>query len=182
MSKDKYVAAAAELMRLFGGVSEESAKMTAKLNGYSERLSGINRNLNAQHAAAFDRVVEESAEDFELYADALKRIAERFPANLHLLAEGFTKYVGDISLETEHGKNELAAMRSEIRGLLETAAGTKGKVAFMRSAVQPLRDSNWSPRLTQAASKLLLVIDGLFSAYEEFETFALKIAFAVEER
>ena len=44
------------------------------------------------------------------------------------------------------------------------------------------RDANYDPRLTKAAQRLVVLTDGLSSAYEDLETLALKVSFSAEQK
>ena len=182
MSKDKYAQAVAEVLSFFKTVSSESRAVTDKVDAYSDQLTGINRNRSSLEAAIFNGIIESSAVDFERYAAALERPIGDFVRSVRLLAEGFAEHVKAINLNTENGRRELEAMRQEVRGLLETATDVKSKVKGLSVPVKALHDSNWSGHLTQATETLIRAAEKLFSAYEEFETFALKVAHTVEEK
>ena len=145
MSNNKYSEAVAGGLRFFGSVASESDAMTAKLNAYGDRLTGINRNLNAEHAAVFDKVLAESAAGFDFYADGLEKALAGFQSNINLASEGFAERVKDIDTGTEDGRSELGAYRHEMKGLLDTATSTKAKVNTTRGAVKLMHDSDWSP-------------------------------------
>lgn len=124
--------------------------------------------------------MRESAVDFEAFAQRLSGLIPDYRRNLQLLTEGFTEKVKSLDSATEAGVHELEGMREEARGLTETASGVKGKVSVLRNNFTILRDANHDSRVTQAAHKVIAATDELFTAYEDLETFGLKIVFAAE--
>lgn len=177
-----YPESVVELIRLLGVVSSECKTFSAKLNSHADRLVGVNRNLNAQHAGIFDTVMRESSLDLEAYARGLRDTLPSFESNIPLVTEGFAGHINLINPKTEEGQNELGAFQKELTRILQTFNNNKSSLTTMQDIVHKLRAGDYDPRVSRASSKLIDVINKHISVYEEFITFALKIQFLVNEK
>lgn len=182
MIEEKHEEAVRAAFRLVAGVSSESEKIASQILAHGQRLEGVKKNRSAREAQVFEEVMRESASDIIAYANGLEDAIRGFETNIPLITEGFSTRIAEIDTETPEGKEELATYIRELRGLAQTFADGKGKIAVMHGHFTVMRDKDYDPRLTQSAIVALRTIDRLFAAYEEFETFALSVLHAAGER
>jgi hypothetical protein len=117
-----------------------------------------------------------------VFAQRLDEPLPDYRRNLTLLTEGFEETVKRLDPATEAGANELEGMRREAQGLAETASGVKAKITGLRDTLAGMRDSNRDHRLTQSAHRVISMVDALLAAYEDLETFALKVSFSADQK
>jgi hypothetical protein len=176
---DKYTHAAEGVRIFLGSISAEADTIGAKLNAYAERAGRITKQGSP---AEFDTIIKGSAADLEFFAQRIESLLPEYRRNLELLTEGFAEKVKSLDPATDTEAQELEGMRRESRALAETARGVKAKVAVLRSNFVVVRDANHGRQLTQAAHRVITVIDDLFTAYEDLETFVLKVSFSANEK
>jgi len=131
--------------------------------------------------AEFDAIIKESSDDLELFAQRLDELLPDYRRNLELLTKGFVERNKSLDPETNAGAQELEGMRREAVALAETATGVKAKVTALRANLASLRDANLGDRLTQSAHRVIRTVDDLLAAYEDLETFALKVCFSANK-
>ncbi len=176
---DKYTTAAEDVRRFFGRVSAETDATNGKINEYADRLGEITKQGNP---AEWDAIMKESAADLEAYAQRVDGLLPDYRRNLELLTEGFDKTVKLLDPATDAGAQELEGMRRESQALAEVARGVKAKITTLRGILVVIRDANYDPRLTQAARTLITTTGSLLAAYDDFETFGLKISFSADQK
>lgn len=159
--------------QFFVRVSAETHTLTVKFNTHGERAGRITKRENPLE---FDVLMKESSSDLDLYAKQIDELLPDYRQNLDLLTEGFVKRIG--SLDPTNDAGELQDMRRAARELADTAAWVKPRVTTMRSNLETIRDSNHDHRLTRTANRVLTTCDNLFTAFEDLETFALKVSFS----
>lgn len=101
--------------------------------------------------------------------------------NLGLLTEGFEARLKLLDCNTEAEAQELRDMRPEAHALAQTAREVKPKITGLRDVLTTVRDSNHDPRLTQAAHSVITTAAALLTAFEDLETFALRVSFSAGE-
>jgi ABC-type transporter Mla subunit MlaD len=175
---DNYKNAAEEATRFFGRVSAEVDGLNTKIIGYAERLGRITKQGNP---AEFDAVMKESAADLELFAQQIEALLPNYLRNLNLLTEGFDRRVKSLDPSTKKGAQELQDMKREAQKLAGTAREVQPKVTALRDQVAIVRDSKHDHRLTQATKTVISAATALLAAYEELETFALKVSFSADQ-
>ena len=176
---DDYTNAAEEATRFFGRVSAEADAVNAKIIGYAARLGRITKQGNP---AEFDAIMNDSAADLELFAQRTEALLPDYRRNLELLTEGFDERVKSLDPDTKEEAQELQDMQRETQKLAGTAREVKPKITALRDQLTIIRDSNHDHRLTAAAHKVISASNTLFAAYEDLETFALKVSFSVDQK
>ena len=73
-------------------------------------------------------------------------------------------------------------MNREAQGLAQTATWVKSKLKEMEEALAAIRDSNYGDRLTLATTRAINTAKRVATAFEDLETFALRISFLTGER
>ncbi len=179
MSENEYTTAAEDVKRFFGRISVEADATNRKIDGYADRMGRITKQGNP---AEFDAIIKGSAADFELFAHRIDELIPGYRRNLDLLTKGFDETVKSLDPATEAGARELEGMRRETKALAETAREVKAKVTALRGILAIMRDANHDPRLTQSARSVITTVDALFTAYEDLETFALKVSFSANQK
>jgi hypothetical protein len=176
---DNYSHATEEVKRFFVRVSAEADDINAKINVYADRMGRITKQGDP---AEFDAVIKGSADDLELFARRLDELLPDYRRNLELLTKGFVEHNESLNPATDVGGQESEGMRRESQKLAETATGVKAKVTTLRGIFAILRDKNYDHRLTQSTHRVIATIDDLFTAYEDLETFALKVSFSADQK
>jgi hypothetical protein len=176
---DNYTHAAEEAKQFFVRISAESDALNAKINEYADRMGRITKQGNP---AEFDAIMKEIAADLQVYAQRIERLLPDYRRNLELLTEGFVERNKSLDPATDAGAEELEGMRRVAQELAGTANGVKPKVTALRGILAIIRDSNHDYRLTQSANRVITTSDNLLTAYEDLETFALKVAFSANQK
>lgn len=171
--------AAEEARQFFVRISAETAALNAKIIRYADRMGRITKRGNP---VEFDAIMEESAADFQVYAQRVEGLLPDYRRNLGLLTEGFEARLNSLDRNTEAEAQELRDMRREAQALAETAREVKPKITGLRDVLTTVRDSNHDPRLTQAAHTVISTATALLTAFEDLETFALKVSFSAGEQ
>ncbi len=174
-----YAPAADHARQFFVSVSVEVDALNERINAYSDRMARITKQGNP---VEFESIISGSANDLELFAQRLEALLPDYRRDLEVTAEGFDQVVRSVDTSTSAGAKELDGFRREARKLTETAREVKPKVAVLRHVFESLRDSNYDPRLTEAARRGVALADGLSNAYEDLETLALKVSFLADQK
>lgn len=176
---DNYTYAAEEAKRFLVRISAEGDTLIAKIDAYSDRMGRITKQGNP---AEFNAIIKESADDLELFARRLDELVPDFRRNLELLTQGFVERTRSLDPATDAGAQELEDMRRVALELAGTANEVKPKITALRGILAIMRDSNHDYRLTQSANRVITTCDNLFTAYEDLETFALKVSFSADQK
>jgi acyl transferase domain-containing protein len=176
---DNYTPAAEEAQQFFVRVSTESDALNAKIIEYSNRMGRITRQGNP---AEWDAIIRESAADLQIYAQQIDGLFPDYRRNVELLTKGYAEKVESLDPAIGDGAQELEAMRRAAQGLAETASEVKPKITALRSILGTIRDANYDHRMTQAAHRVISTADSLLAAYEDLETFALKVSFSADQK
>jgi hypothetical protein len=165
---------AAELLRLINIVTSAS-------NKFSDRINAFNSQPISNQSEA-EKVAVAVAPDFNLYAMTLAGVVQGIKENAFTLTKSYSAYISSVELKNEESQSELAAINYELKGLLDTLKTTKSNIKELQEAAYRIHNRNINEQLNQATLKLVIVVDKLFSAYEEIETFGLNISFAIDEK
>jgi hypothetical protein len=176
---ENYTHAVEEAKGFFRRISAENDAMNAKITEYADRLGEITKQGNP---AEWDAIMKESAADLQVYAGRIERLIPDFRRNLELLTEGFAETIESLDPATDAGAQELEGMRREGRALAGTANEVKAKITALRGVLVIIRDANYDNRLTQSAHRVTSTTDSLLTAYEDLETFALKVSFYADQK
>jgi hypothetical protein len=176
---DKYTYAAEEAKQFFVRVSAEADALTVKIDAYADRAGKITKRENP---VEFDAIVKESAHDLEAFAQRIDQLIPDYRHNLELLTKGFDERAKSLDPATDAGARELENIRRAAEALAGTASGVKPKVGALRGNLTSLRDANLDHRLTQSANRVIITSDTLLTAYEDLETFALKVSFSADPK
>lgn len=176
---DNYKNAAEGVKRFLERVSAESVEISAKIIAYADRMGRITQRENP---AEFDAIIKGMAADLELFADRIDDLLPEYRRNLELLTEGFVERNKSLDPTTDAGAQELKGMRVKAQGLAETASGNKTRITALRGALTSLRDKDYDHRLTASAHRVISTVDDAFMAFEDLETFALKVSFSADQK
>jgi hypothetical protein len=176
---DNYAHVARDATQFFVRVSAETTALNTKIIGYADRMGRITKRDNP---VEYDAIIRESAGDLKVYAQRVEGLFPDYRRNLALLTQGFEARLNSLDRNTETEAQELRDMRREAQTLAETAREVKPKITNMRDALTTIRDSNHDPRLTQAAQSVITTTAALLTAYDDLETFALKVSFSADEK
>jgi len=176
---DKYTNAAKGANQFFVRISSEADALTAKIDAYGDRAGRITKQ---QNPLEFEAIIKGSAADLELFALRIDQLLPEYRRNLELLTEGFSERVQSLDSATDTGAQELEGMRRKAQTLAETAREVKAKVTALRGNLASLRDAKLDQRLTQSANRVITTSETLFTAYEDLETFALKVSFSANQK
>jgi len=176
---DKYTYAAEEAEQFFVRVSTEADALTVKIDAYADRAGKITKRENP---VEFDAIVKESAHDLEAFAQRIDQLIPDYRHNLELLTKGFDERAKSLDPATDAGARDLENIRRAAEALAGTASGVKPKVGALRGNLRSLRDANLDHRLTHSANRVIITSDTLLTAYEDLETFALKVSFSADPK
>ena len=142
----------------------------------------IRKRCERENPVEFDAIVKESAHDLEAFAQRIDQLIPDYRHNLELLTKGFDERAKSLDPATDAGARELENIRRAAEALAGTASGVKPKVGALRSNLTSLRNANLDHRLTQSANRVIITSDTLLTAYEDLETFALKVSFSADQK
>jgi hypothetical protein len=164
-------------MQFFVRISAESTALNAKIMGYADRMGRITKPANP---VEYEAIMRESAADLQGYAQRVEGLLPEYRRNLELLTEGFEARLNSLDRKKDTEAQELRDMRREAQKLAETAREVKPKITDLRDALTAIRNRNYDPRLTQAAHSVITTTAPLLDAYDDLETFALKVSFSAD--
>ena len=165
--------------QFFITLSVEADALNAKINAYADRMGRITKQNSP---AEFEAIINGLANDLQLFAQRIETLFPAYRRDIELTTEGFNQTLKSLDCSTSAGMEELQGFQREARKLTETARESQTKVAVLRHAFVAFGDAKYDPRLTKAAQRLVVLSDDLSSAYEDLETFALKVSFSADQK
>lgn len=174
--------AANELLTLVLTIGEQIDDISSKVEKRMGSINDTNDTVPGIKPSDIKTILLSVAADITAFSKGIEEIASRFERNTHILEESLSIYITLVQPEDNENIERLRALKESLSASLEKIPLVKESISVFKDAAQAIRDKDLIFALTKATARQSNALAGLIASIDEFESFALRIMFKVDEK
>jgi hypothetical protein len=171
-----------ELVSILSLIGTQFVNITGKIEQRIVSIGSVTSSPAGTTANDVNKVALLLAYDLTEFAKGIEESTQRFSRNTNILENGLLAYIALLKPEDRGNIEQLGSVKDSLSTILNTAREIKGSIASVADTVRAVSDQKISYAITKAINKQGDALNGLMESINEFETFALKIDFQIDEK
>jgi uncharacterized protein DUF2442 len=174
--------ASPKLVQLLQSLNTDTDLLTAKIEGHAEKIQKITLSGSSASHRRYRAVAYQCATDINRFSGRVEELLPGMKKETSALESSFS-WISEYIVATPTERDEvIAALIPPLDNFLSSFKTAQKSITHFREQALELRQKNLSAELNKATNRLVTVLDGLLEAFEEIESFGLRVKYQVVEK
>lgn len=174
--------AGADLLEIISSLGEQINDITAKVGKHGSNLDKLNKAPGALQPKKMNTIILLAASDINIFSQHIEGMLPRFERNTDILERSFSAYISHAQPEVTENLEQLIGLRESLLTATQALGLINEHVSTFRDMVQAISSQGISHAMTKATTRQSKALEGLIANIHQFESFALRIVFQIEEK